>query len=456
MSLVRKQSEAVLEWEDWFVNGDPSKDIDQMLLRCWPNKSDPTMKRFMRHHGVNIMEAIKTGPAWYRVSGDDADRNNAAAALVWIDKYRRSADGTFTAPDCMCSGSGPHLPSAGVETCSVVEEMFSLRTAYEVTGSIALFDRLEFVAFNAMPATTSADFTGNSYYHSINQLSLCGKTGYEINGCCTGNVHQGWPKFIMSGVQTLHGDANHIVVSGYSPNTASFKDGTKVTVGGQYPFADNVTVSISRSAGKAWALSLRIPCWVNSAQVVISGAEPLPAAPCSLFLVPGLEASVTTFSATVAFVHSIEVLTNKWEKVAGAVEIRRGPLLYTYPVAGIINRTSINGTTVQKTCVDRDDSKPWQIALKNPNTSLEFAGFAPVADIPFDRAHPGARIKAQAKQTNDGIYKGHDGNIPSGPIPLVKCKGDFFEIDLVPLAHSHLRLTVLPVIAEDGPHVEMI
>merc|ERR1719305_334587 len=111
----------------------------------------------MLHHGVNIMEAIKTGPAWYRVGGAMAELNNSAAALEWIDKYARSPDGTFTAPDCLL-GPSMHHPSEGVETCSVVESMFSLRTAYEITGNIVIYDRLERVAFNSLPATTDELF----------------------------------------------------------------------------------------------------------------------------------------------------------------------------------------------------------------------------------------------------------------------------------------------------------
>ena len=68
--------------------------------------------------------------------------------------------------------------------------MYSVRTAYEITGSVPLYDRLERMAFNALPATTDQLFAGNAYYHRVNQMHLSGKDGYEINGCCTGNVHQ--------------------------------------------------------------------------------------------------------------------------------------------------------------------------------------------------------------------------------------------------------------------------
>lgn len=183
MPLVRNKPESLLHWESYFATGNPYTDNGGVDTRCWPNKTDPAQVNFMTHHGVNIMEAIKTGPAWWRYSGNPFDLNNSAAALDFIDKYAKSADGTFTAPDCIVSV--PHTPTFGVETCSVVEEMFSLRTAYEITGKVEMMDRLEWVAFNAMPATTMSDFSGNAYYHSINQVTMSGKDGFGLNACCT-------------------------------------------------------------------------------------------------------------------------------------------------------------------------------------------------------------------------------------------------------------------------------
>ena len=61
-----------MSWLNPFARGDPFDPPSD--VHCWPNQSDPTQRNFMVHHGVNVMEAIKTGAAWYRVSGDDADR----------------------------------------------------------------------------------------------------------------------------------------------------------------------------------------------------------------------------------------------------------------------------------------------------------------------------------------------------------------------------------------------
>ena len=62
-------------------------------------------------------------------------------------------------------GTGGHTAGRGTETCSVVETMFSMRTAYEITGNITFMDRLERLAFNALPAALWPDVTANVYVY---------------------------------------------------------------------------------------------------------------------------------------------------------------------------------------------------------------------------------------------------------------------------------------------------
>ena len=77
----------------------------------------------------------------------------------------------------------------------------------------ALGDRLEKLAFNALPATFKKDMRAHQYDQQVNQV-VCAKAasrvytnngpdsnlyGLEPNfGCCTANLHQGWPKFVVA------------------------------------------------------------------------------------------------------------------------------------------------------------------------------------------------------------------------------------------------------------------
>ena len=60
--------------------------------------------------------------------------------------------------------------------------------------------RLEQLAFNSLPAALWPDVTANVYHHRSNQLSCGGQYGYNLFYCCTSNVHQGWPYFVLGQV----------------------------------------------------------------------------------------------------------------------------------------------------------------------------------------------------------------------------------------------------------------
>ena len=134
---------------------------------------------------------MKTGPLWYRVDGAEADRTNAQAALEWTDAYLHRADGMYWGDEEV---EGVSSPSRGTETCSIVETMFSMRTAYEITGNISFMDRLELVAFNSLPAALWPDATTNVYHHANNQIETGNGAPYAYNlyFCCSANVHQVW------------------------------------------------------------------------------------------------------------------------------------------------------------------------------------------------------------------------------------------------------------------------
>ena len=108
------------------------------------------------------------------------------------------------------SASPGRNPLQGTELCAVVEFMYSLEHLFSVFGDRAFADRLERVAFNALPATFAPDMWSHQYDQQVNQVQCTinpdhGWTtngpesnlyGLEPNfGCCTSNMHQGWPKF---------------------------------------------------------------------------------------------------------------------------------------------------------------------------------------------------------------------------------------------------------------------
>ena len=105
---------------------------------------------------------------------------------------------------------------------------------------------------------------------------------------------------------------------------------------------------------------------------------------------------------------------------------------------------------LESTSVERIPNASFGIALENPNASaLAFSGFGALnAVVPFDRARPPATITARARMTTGNVQVNYEKNgmPPPSPVKAEDCNGTAFDVELVPMAHTHLRLTVLPVL----------
>jgi len=159
-------------------------------------------------HIVNVTMGIKHPALRYALTGDKMCQEALHKGLDDLDSYHGVVSGCINGDEHLAGND----PNRGAELCSVVEAMFSLAASIEVFGETGLADRLERLAFNALPATISEDFMGHQYLQQANQV-LCTDEkrlwfnnesdsqifGLEPNfGCCTANMHQGWPKFVGS------------------------------------------------------------------------------------------------------------------------------------------------------------------------------------------------------------------------------------------------------------------
>lgn len=227
----------------------------------------------LKTHGVNNAMGIKAGPVWYRQSGAPADRDAVYRAIEMLDKHHGQANGVFSADEHFAGLS----PSQGCELCLVVEYMFSLENSIAILGDSMLADRLERIAYNALPATFKKDMWAHQYDQQVNQV-LCkidkdrpfATNGAEANifglepnyGCCTANMHQGWPKFVSS-LWMKTGDG--LAVISYAPcevNTQINGKPVRLELVRNFPFDDDSVWIDVRGEGH-FALDLRIPGWAS-------------------------------------------------------------------------------------------------------------------------------------------------------------------------------------------------
>ena len=76
--------------------------------------------------------------------------------LQQLDQYHGLPNGMFSCDEHLAGSN----PSQGSELCTVVELMFSLEQCLAITGDASFADRLERLAFNALPGTITERYVG--------------------------------------------------------------------------------------------------------------------------------------------------------------------------------------------------------------------------------------------------------------------------------------------------------
>ena len=195
--------------------------------------------------------ALKTSALWSLISGDPTDRDAIHRALEMLDRYHGLPNGMFSADEHYAGQD----PSQGTELCAVVEALFSLQQAIRVTGDAALADqartdRLQRAARHVHRRHVGAPIrsaTESGALHArqaelVHNGPESNIFGIEPNfGCCTANMHQGWPKLVQS-LWMATPDKGLAAVT-YAPSEVrTVAGGVEVTIveDTDYPFRDAV------------------------------------------------------------------------------------------------------------------------------------------------------------------------------------------------------------------------
>src|SRR5919202_784701 len=290
------------------------------------------------NHVVNNAMAIKQPGIWFRQSGDAADRDGAFRIMELLDTYHGQPTGVFTGDEHLAGRS----PSQGTELCAVVEYMYSLKTLLAIHGVARLGDRLERIAFNALPATFKPDMWAHQYDQQVNQV-ICRVAedrvytnnqadsnifGLEPNfGCCTANMHQGWPK-LATHLWMRSADGGLAAVA-YAPSMVSTEiqgRPVEVELRTNYPFDDLLRFTVRVKEPVRFPLHLRIPEWAQGAEVQGPDGMVEAAAAGTFHRVE----HTWTDGATVTL--SLPMAAQVTRGYHESAVISRGPLVYALPI----------------------------------------------------------------------------------------------------------------------------
>ena len=444
LDLARLLVEQTNEWHRYYAEGQGSN--------AYPE------------HIVNLMQGLKAPPLMYLVTGDPAHRGGVAAFMDpegWIWRKCGRVDG-------MVSGTEPltdRSSTGGTELCAIVERILSNTVAIKVLGDAAIGDNLERVAYNALPADLSPDGKGLRYYILPNQPKCTNENlGFRHNGngknaicpsphsgygCCRSNFHFGWPKFVHNmWMRTADGG---LALAAYGPNTVTAKvgrEGTRVTIdqATDYPFKEEVTLTVTAEQPVAFPLEVRIPAWCGSPEVRVGGKP-------EGKVVPGTFRRIgrTWKTGDTVEIHlPMKPRVSRWLNDSVAVE--RGPLAYALLMDGKRKSTKafLDGAFHTR---EIHPTGPWNVALvldpDKPDIQTTVSETMP--DQPFKAADAPVRLNVKAVRTDAGGWGTFRKDLPARavepPQSPVKASGEAETVTLVPYGSTEIRITLFPLAA---------
>ncbi len=416
--------------------------------------------------------------------GGDYERHNVVVAWIsrlpavrWAltgdERYRRATlEGIALRERCFGQVGGRYAghehfpriedglrPTNGTELCGVVEYCFTMEKLFEMFGGTDLADRLELLAYNALPGACTADMQFHQYDQQANQVEVsAGPRGFDNSEtanlyglaphypCCTYNLHHAWPRLVEHLWMATHDQG--LVAVAYAPCrvSAMVADGIRVTVTEttDYPFDGTVRFRLEAERPTRFPLSFRIPGWADGAYLSFPGG--------TVRCLPGTIHRVDrAWKGGDECTLELPMRARTETRFNGSVAVLRGPLYFSLRIGASYR--------------DLGDGAGWEIHPATPwNYGLELdpggGGFEvernAVGDFPFaSRGEPvngtpwtgsepvvlKARGRSIGSWDRDAEFPANAADPPPSPLAA---RGAVECLELIPYGCSRLRISEFP------------
>lgn len=402
-------------------------------------------------HGPNVAMGLKTEAVAYLLDGDGGRKATTLEMFAALERLHGQVHGVFSGDEWLAG----RAPTQGVETCQVVELMFTVEQIARAFGEGRFGDYLEEVAFNLLAAANDPRMLAHQYHQQANQVlvsvaqrdwSFSGDDanifGFEPHyGCCTANLHQAWPKFVRSLWMVGRDDA--LTAVAYAPCTVTAEVGggpVELRVRTQYPFREDVAVEVRLPRARHLAVRLRIPAWCEKPSAEVAG-EPVDLRPDG----DGYAAVARTWHDGDVLRLTLPMPVRTVPRDKDAVGLRMGPLVLAlgvpenwHPVAGAPGLGEWEITP----------RKAWNVGLwlaRSGGPQAWRVTRRDVTDVPFERGGAPVSVRAYGAVIPQWRLRHNSaGPLPQSPVPS-PLPMDAYE--LVPYGSARIRIAEFPTVA---------